>query len=118
MSITDNTNQQDNKYRRSMTRTKKRVSCKSNGRKGGRPKQDSNMHMQLPDIQLVVLTPEQYVLLLKKYGCHILNKALVILDKWLTTGGKASEKYVGKNNYAHFRADGWVINEAIRNQNN
>ena len=92
----------------------KKQTCKNNGQKGGRPKQDSNIRIEIPDINLVILTPTQYGSLLEKYGYKLLRKALLILDKWLMTGGKASIKYVGKNNYAHFRSDGWLINEAIR----
>ena len=44
---------------------------------------------------------------------ELIKKALSILDSWLKTGGIASKKYVGKNNYAHFRSDGWVINTAF-----
>ena len=33
-------------------------------------------------------------------------------DKWLKSGSKASSQYIGKNNYAHFRSDGWVVNTA------
>lgn len=86
--------------------------CKINGSKGGRPKQDSSIRIELPDINLVILTPTQYGSLLEKYGYDLLRKALLILDNWLLHGGRASKKYIGKNNYAHFRSDGWVINEA------
>ena len=81
-----------------------------NGQRGGRPKQDSSIRKELPDINLVILTPTQYGSLLEKYGYKLLRKSLVILDKWLNTpvGGK----YAGKNNYAHFRSDGWVVNAA------
>ena len=84
---------------------------KSN-KKGGRPKQDSKIRIELPDIDLVILTPTQYNSLVEKYGYEILRKALLILDDWLKTGSKYSKKYIGKNNYAHFRSDGWVVNEA------
>ncbi len=85
-----------------------------NGKKGGRPKQDSKIRIELPDIDLVILTPTQYGSLLEKYGYELLRKSLLILDSWLKSGSKYSKKYVGKNNYAHFRSDGWVINEAKR----
>ena len=97
-----------------MTTRDRKLICKLNGQKGGRPKQDSRIRIELPDIDLVILTPTQYGSLLEKYGYKILRKALLILDKWLSSGGKNSRKYVGKNNYAHFRSDGWVINEAKR----
>lgn len=88
-----------------------RIICRHNGIKGGRPKQDSNIRIDLPDVNLVILTPAQYGSLLEKYGCELIQKALLILDSWLGCGGK---KYAGKNNYAHFRADGWLLNEAAR----
>ena len=87
---------------------------KLNGKKGGRPKQDSKIRIELPDIDLVILTPTQYGSLLEKYGYDLLRKSLLILDEWLLRGGKNAQKYIGKNNYAHFRSDGWVINEARR----
>ena len=85
-----------------------------NGKKGGRPKQDSKIYIKIPEIQFVILTPKQYNLLIEKYGYELSTKALHILDNWLKTGGKASEKYIGKNNYAHFRSDGWLLNTARR----
>ena len=94
-----------------MIKSKRKIS-KENGKKGGRPKQDSSIRIELPDIDLVILTPTQYGSLLEKYGYDLLRKALLILDDWLKAGGKYSQKYIGKNNYAHFRSDGWVVNEA------
>ena len=92
----------------------RKLMSKLNGQKGGRPKQDSTIRIELPDIELVILTPTQYGSLLEKYGYNLLRRALFILDEWLLRGGKASQKYVGKNHYAHFRSDGWVVNEAKR----
>lgn len=94
-------------------KSKKRAS-KDNGKKGGRPCQDSTIYMELPEINLVILTQTQYNSLIEKYGYKLIRKALLILDSWLKNGGQASAKYVGKNNYAHFRSDGWVLNEAKR----
>ena len=94
----------------------RKLTCRKNGQKGGRPKQDSTIRIELPGINLVILTPNQYISLLEKYGYELLRKALLILDEWLLRGGKASRKYVGKNNYAHFRSDGWVVNEAKLNK--
>lgn len=85
---------------------------KHNGKRGGRPRQDSEIRIILPDIDLVILTPTQYGSLLEKYDYELLNRALLILDKWLKSGSKPAEKYIGKNNYAHFRTDGWVMNAA------
>ena len=97
-----------------MTTKNRTENSRINGKKGGRPKQDSRIRIELPDISLVILTPTQYGSLLEKYGYDLLRKALLILDEWLLRGGKFAKKYVGKNNYAHFRSDGWVINEAKR----
>lgn len=90
----------------------RKIASQTNGKKGGRPRHDSRICIELPDIDLVILTPTQYGSLLEKYGYDLLKKALLILDKWLKSGSKYAAKYVGKNNYAHFRSDGWVINEA------
>ena len=90
------------------------MTFKSNGLKGGRPKQDSKIYIKLPEIKQVNLTSNQYEILVNKFGYEVLKIALKILDDWLVSGSPAAIKYVGKNNYAHFRSDGWVINEAIR----
>ena len=87
--------------------------CKLNGKKGGRPKYSQCTRIYLPDYQLIVLTDSQYNTLLEKYGFSILSKAFSIFEKWLTTSREGG-KYKGKNNYAHFRSDGWVINTAIQ----
>ena len=97
-----------------MNSKNRRRICKLNGQKGGRPKQDSTIRIKLPDIDLVILTPTQYGSLLEKYGYELLKKSLFILDSWLKSGSKSANKYVGKNNYAHFRSDGWLVNEAKR----
>ena len=91
----------------------KKIVSQNNGKKGGRPKQDSKIRIELPEIELVILTPNQYSSLIEKYGYELIRKALEILDKWLKRGSKDSKKYRGKNNYAHFRSDGWVINTAF-----
>lgn len=95
-----------------MSYYKKNITSRKNGLKGGRPKQDSKIRIELPEIDLVILTPTQYGSLLEKYGYDLLRKALFVFDSWLKKGGKSSKKYVGRNNYAHFRNDGWVLNEA------
>ena len=90
----------------------RKLIAKYNGRKGGRPKYDTTAKIDLPNINLVILTPTQYTSLLEKYGYNLLIKAISILEDWFKNGGKSAEKYIGKNNYAHFRSDGWVINSA------
>ena len=97
-----------------MTFKKKKFFHKSNGQKGGRPRQDSSIHITLPDVKFVELTSEQYFTLLDKYGADLLVIALKILDDWLWHGRNTSCKYTGKNHYAYFRSDGWLVNEAIR----
>ena len=82
------------------------------GKKGGRPKYSQYSKIELPDFEMIILTPNQYGTLLEKYGYSILYKALSIFENWLETG--SGEKYRGKNNYGHFRSDGWVINSAIK----
>ena len=79
-----------------------------NGKKGGRPKCDNSVRIELPSVEFVILTPKQYGSLVEKYGYELLYKALLILENWLKTSPKG-EKYRGKNNYAHFRSDGWLI---------
>ena len=89
----------------------RKIAAKQNGKLGGRPRQDSKIQIELPGIKLVVLTPTQYGSLLEKYGYKLVRQALFILDRWLKTGGS---KNAGKNSYAYFRADGWLLNEAAR----
>ena len=89
----------------------------NNGKKGGRPKQDSQIYIQIPKIKLVNLTSNQYQMLINRYGKNIITKAISLLDEWLRSGSPSASKYIGKNNYAHFRSDGWVINEAIKTLN-
>ncbi len=100
-----------------MTIQTRQLSSKYNGRKGGRPKSNSVERIELPDINLVILTPNQYGSLVEKYGYEFIKKALSILESWLAHGGKSSVKYIGKNHYAHFRSDGWVVNTTKREEN-
>ena len=80
-------------------------------KKGGRPKYNSSVRVEIPNLEFVILTPAQYNLLLDRYGAILLSKALKILEYWLKTDPHG-RKYRGKNNYAHFRSDGWIINSA------
>lgn len=89
----------------------KSLASRENGKKGGRPKYASDLKIEIPEINFVILTPEQYNSLAEKYGYEILQKALDILERWLKSSPEG-EKYRGKNNYGHFRSDGWVINSA------
>lgn len=83
-------------------------------RKVGRPKQDSKIRILIPGITQVIITPEQYQKLIIQYGENIVSFSLKLLDDWLNSSSPVANKYVGKNNYAFFRSDGWLINEAIR----
>ena len=82
-----------------------------NGKKGGRPKSDNSIKIELPEFKFIILTPTQYGTLLEKYGYELFYKALSILENWLKSSPEA-DKYRGKNNYAHFRSDGWLLNSA------
>ena len=53
---------------------------KYNGKKGGRPKSTPFDRIELPDINLVILTPNQYGSLVEKYGYEFIKKALSILE--------------------------------------
>ena len=86
-------------------------SSKLNGRKGGRPKGNNKNPFELPEFSFVILTENEYKTLLEKYGYKLINKALCILENWLESSPEGW-KYRGKNNYAHFRSDGWLINLA------
>ena len=97
-----------------MTFKSKKRFRKDNGKKGGRPRQDSKIYITIPEIQFVNLTQKQYETLIKRYGRKVLKKALFILDNWIGSGSHYADKYVGKNNYAHVRSDGWVLNETYR----
>lgn len=90
----------------------KKNNFKLNGEKGGRPRGSSYMStFVIPGFDTVILTEHQYYALIKRFGTKLINKALEIFEKWLLTSPSAY-KYKGKNNYAHFRSDGWLINEA------
>lgn len=83
-----------------------------NGCMGGRPKDDDSPRKELPDIKLTNLTEAQYTKLCDKYGEQLTNKAIQVFEDWLSLKGKTAKQYIGKNHYAHFKADHWVIKEA------
>jgi len=87
-----------------------KITSQKNGKSGGRPKITSSEKIELSNVENVILTQIQYDKLLDKYGESLLVKALFILDKWLSDGSDKAKKYIGKNHYAHFRSDGWLIN--------
>ena len=72
-----------------------------------------NFVLKKVKLDLVIITEKQYNLLIRKYGFDIIKNAILILENWLKTNPSAY-RHRGKNNYAHFRSDGWVINEAKR----
>ena len=85
---------------------------RKNGKKGGRPKGSSYKTVFIiPEYSSVILTKQQYSKLLERFGAEVLKIALSIFENWLNNS-PVGYKYKGKNNYAHFRADGWLINEA------
>jgi len=89
-----------------------KITSKKNGKFGGRPRVSSLEKIELSNAENVILTQIQYDKLLDKYGTELFEKALLVLDKWLTEGSDKAKKYIGKNHYAHFRSDGWLINNA------
>ena len=90
----------------------KKSSFRKNGEKGGRPKSSTySTKFIVKDSNTVILTENQYNNLINRYGIELIRIALSILDDWLENS-PLGFKYKGKNNYAHFRADGWLINEA------
>lgn len=69
-------------------------------------------------VSFVNLTEEQYDKLIDKYGEIFAKKAINVLDGWLSKGSKTAKQYIGKNHYAHFRSDSWVIQKTREEQNN
>lgn len=83
-----------------------------NGCTGGRPKDDDAPRQELPGIELTNLTEPQYKKLCEKYGEMLTDKAIELFENWLQIGNKTAKQYIGKNHYAHFKADHWTIKEA------
>ena len=69
--------------------------------------------VSITNINHVNLTENQYKKLQIKYGKEFIDKAISILDIWLGRKTKEAKKYIGKNNYAHFRKDSWLIKATI-----
>jgi len=89
-------------------------SSRKNGKKGGRPSSYNYVStFIIPNSNWVILTEYQYNKLIERYGISLIQAALKILDEWLNCS-QTGNKYKGKNNYAHFRSDGWLINEAMQ----
>ena len=84
-----------------------------NGCKGGRPKDDDSPRKDFgEDIENVILTESQWERIVAKRGEKLAIKMVEVLDEWLSLGGANAKQYIGKNNYGHFKADGWVLNQA------
>lgn len=83
-----------------------------NGCKGGRPKDDDSPRKDFGEYETVILTETQWTKILAKYGENLALKMVKVLDDWLSIGGHNAKQYIGKNNYAHFRKDYWVYQEA------
>ena len=62
---------------------RRHLTCILNGKKGGRPKADFALRVEIPEINFVILTPKQYNSLIEKYGYSLIDKALKILENWL-----------------------------------
>ena len=85
---------------------------RKNGKKGGRPVYCPTIKFEIPGFQYVILTPKQYDSLLQRYGYELLLNALGVFEAWILSGSQSARKTIGKNNYAYFRKDGWIINTA------
>ncbi len=91
---------------------RKKYASAKNGKKGGRKSYNNeNRTAYIPETSLIILTDNQYCTLIERYGKELFSKALNILENWLKNNPK--KICLGKNNYAYFREDGWVINTAI-----
>ena len=77
---------------------RRHLTCILNGKKGGRPKADFELRVEIPEINFVILTPKQYNSLIEKYGYALIDKALKILENWLTVSPEGG-KYRGKKHY-------------------
>lgn len=93
----------------------KRVYSIENGKKGGRPSFENNNNQrkvfEMPELNIIFLTENQYETLIERYGYKLISNALRILQSWLKSS-PIGGKHRGKNNYAQFRSDGWLIYEA------
>lgn len=83
---------------------------KNSGRKKVKP-QESTEIKNAPNVNL---TQKQYENLIKKYGQVFTRNAIGILNTWFAGKTRTVKKFLGKNNYAHFRSDGWLIAETDR----
>lgn len=84
-----------------------------NGCKGGRPKDEESPRKDFgEDIENVTLTESQWERIVAKRGEKLAYQMVKVLEEWLAIGGATAKQYIGKNNYGHFKSDGWVYQEA------
>lgn len=83
-----------------------------NKRSAARTQSEVTERKEIDGIEYVNLTEEHYEKLIDKYGDELTLKAISLLDTWLSKKGKSAKQYIGKNHYAHFRSDSWVIQNA------
>lgn len=74
---------------------------------------DKSEDLKIEDIEYVRLTESQYQKLVDLYGIEVITEAIKIFDNWLARKGSTQSKYLGRNNYGHFRKDSWVIQAAL-----
>lgn len=84
-----------------------------NKRREAAKQTDRTNDVNLDGIELVRLTENQYQKLVELYGEDVTIEAIKILEKWFAKKGKVQKGYIGRNNYGHFRKDGWVIPAAL-----
>lgn len=83
-----------------------------NGCKGGRPKDEDSPKKDFDEDCLVTLTENQWERIVAKRGEKLAIKMVEVLDDWLSIGGTNAKQYIGRNNYGHFKSDGWVFQTA------
>lgn len=84
-----------------------------NKKRKGRKIYSTKDSIDLTNASNVNLTEKQYKKLQAIYGKEFIDRAILILNVWLSKKSKEAKKYIGKNNYAHFRKDSWLIKATI-----
>jgi hypothetical protein len=75
---------------------------------------DKAEDIKIDGIEFVRLTEKQFKKLVELHGEDVILAAIKILDDWLAKNGQAQKGYIGRNNYGHFRKDGWVLPLALK----
>lgn len=86
-----------------------------------RSRKSKTDYKKFPEFELVNLTEEQYITLVKKYSEKQVLTAVEILNGWLLQGSKKAREYIGRPHYGHFRADSWLwgrVNELLGKADN